>query len=207
MQIDKLFWWTHETIIWKWFSYRRAVTACWVQQLLLLVAVCIPRFVLLRNGSTFQMWVWKHSPKNRSLENYLALEEPDAAFSSCSGECFFFFKFVWLLSSLCSSLSCAMHWGRGQRKLTVGCWSQTSCDWQWSFHWLFLSYESTLISLHFSLCSVSKSICLLYLKANTKYLTQVTNVKIKPLFKFFRVKMNFIISSEILRASLKFSSP
>lgn len=36
-----------------------------------------------------------------------------------------------------------------------------------------------------------------------KYLTQVTDVKIKLAFRFLRVKMNVMISSEILKASPK----
>lgn len=36
-----------------------------------------------------------------------------------------------------------------------------------------------------------------------KYLTQVTDVKIKPPFRFLRVKMDCMISSEILKASQK----
>lgn len=90
----------------------------------------------------------------------------------------------WLLSLLCSSLSFAVHSGKGQRKHTMGSWSKTNCDWHWSFHWLFESYEATLVSQHFSLCSVSKSVCSLNLRANTKYLIRVPDVKIKPLFKF-----------------------
>lgn len=81
---------------------------------------------------------------------------------------------LWSQLSLCSFLSCDTQCGRGYRKHTVG-WKTVVIDNSPSTNWF--CYESALISLHFTPCSVTKCKLTEPQGREMKYLIQVTEIK------------------------------